>query len=35
MTIAFVISLAMNFGSYWFSDKIILTMYHAKEVTSA
>lgn len=33
MTIAFVFSLIMNFGSYWFSDKIILKMYRAKEVT--
>lgn len=33
MTIAFIFSLAMNFGSYWFSDKIILSMYRAKQVT--
>lgn len=33
LVIAFVISLGMNFFSYWFSDKIILTMYGAKEVT--
>ncbi|MCL4551422.1 MAG: zinc metalloprotease HtpX [Bacteroidetes bacterium] len=33
MMIAFVISLAMNFGSYWFSDKIVLAMYRAHEVT--
>jgi heat shock protein HtpX len=33
MMIAFVISLAMNFGSYWFSDKIVLTMYRARQVT--
>lgn len=33
MTIAFVMSLMMNFGSYWFSDKIVLMMYRAKEVT--
>jgi heat shock protein HtpX len=32
MTIALVISLIMNFGSYWFSDKIVLKMYRAKEV---
>lgn len=30
MTFAFIIALAMNFGSYWFSDKIVLGMYHAK-----
>jgi len=33
MTIALVFSLIMNFGSYWFSDKIVLKMYRAKEVT--
>jgi len=33
MTIAFIFSLIMNFGTYWFSDKIILAMYKAKEVT--
>jgi len=32
-TIALVIALAMNFGSYWFSDKIVLRMYGAQEVT--
>lgn len=30
---AFILSLAMNFGSYWFSDKIVLTMYGAHQVT--
>jgi heat shock protein HtpX len=33
MTIAFIFALVMNFGSYWFSDKIVLSMYRAKEVT--
>jgi len=33
MTIAFVFALLMNFGSYWFSDKVVLSMYKAKEVT--
>ena len=32
LIIAFVVALAMNFGSYWFSDKIVLRMYKAKEV---
>jgi heat shock protein HtpX len=32
MQIAFVIALAMNFFSYWFSDKIVLRMYGAQEV---
>jgi heat shock protein HtpX len=25
----------MNFGSYWFSDKIVLGMYHAREVSES
>jgi heat shock protein HtpX len=29
---AFVFAIAMNFGSYWFSDKIVLRMYSAQEV---
>ena len=29
---AFVIAVVMNIGSYWFSDKIVLRMYHAQEV---
>lgn len=33
MMVAFLISLVMNFGSYWFSDKIVLKMYRAHEVT--
>lgn len=33
MTIAFVMALVMNFGSYWFSDKIVLKMYRAQPVT--
>lgn len=33
MMIAFLISLALNFGSYWFSDKIVLTMYRAHQVS--
>ena len=28
----FMFALVMNFGSYWFSDKIVLSMYGAKEV---
>jgi len=30
---AFIFSLAMNFFSYWFSDKIVLRAYKAKELT--
>ena len=29
MTIAFVLAFVMNVGSYWFSDKIVLSMYGA------
>ena len=31
--IAFIFALGTNFFSYWFSDKIVLKMYRAKEVT--
>jgi len=33
MLMAFFLALVMNFASYWFSDKIVLSMYRAKEVT--
>ena len=33
MMIAFVMAMGMNFVSYWFSDKIVLAMYRAKEVS--
>ena len=33
MYIAFVLAIIMNFGSYWFSDKIVLAMYKAQEIT--
>jgi len=32
MIFAFGLALVMNVGSYWFSDKIVLRMYRAKEV---
>jgi heat shock protein HtpX len=35
MVIAFVIALAMNFFSYWFSDKIVLAAYGAKAIDEA
>ena len=35
MMAAFAFSLLMNAGSYWFSDKLVLMMYRAKEVTEA
>jgi len=31
LTIGLIFALGMNFGSYWFSDKIVLAMYRAKE----
>jgi heat shock protein HtpX len=31
MIIAFGMAVILNFGSYWFSDKIVLRMYHAEE----
>ena len=30
---AFILAALMNFFSYWFSDKIVLRMYGAKEVS--
>ena len=33
MIIAFGIALVMNVGSYWYSDKIVLRMYHARIVS--
>ncbi|MGH7478048.1 MAG: zinc metalloprotease HtpX [Candidatus Methylomirabilales bacterium] len=35
MMIAFLFALLMNFGAYWFSDKIVLRMYRARQVTEA
>lgn len=35
LTIAIVFSALFNIGSYWFSDKVILRMYKATEVTPA
>lgn len=32
-TFAFAIAIGMNFFSYWFSDKIVLKMYRAKEIS--
>lgn len=33
VVIAFIIATVMNFGAYWFSDKVVLKMYRAREVT--
>jgi heat shock protein HtpX len=35
MVFAFGLAIVMNVGSYWFSDKIVLRMYGAREVTEA
>lgn len=35
MMMALVMAGIMNLGSYWFSDRIVLAMYRAKEVTEA
>ena len=35
MVFAFGLAVVMNVGSYWFSDKIVLRMYKAREVTEA
>lgn len=32
MVIALALAAVMNFGSYWFSDKIVLRMYQAREI---
>ena len=32
-TFALILAAAMNLGTYWFSDKIVLAMYRAREVT--
>jgi len=35
MIMAFGLAVVMNVGAYWFSDKIVLRMYQAREVTEA
>ncbi len=35
LTIAFIFAIIMNFGSYWFSDKIVLAAYGARPVSEA
>jgi heat shock protein HtpX len=35
MTIALIFTFGMNFVAYWFSDKIVLRMYGAREVTES
>ena len=33
MVLAFFLAGIMNLGSYWFSDKIVLAMYRAQEIS--
>ncbi len=35
LTIAFIFAIIMNIGSYWFSDKIVLAMYKAKQINES
>ncbi|MFN4266123.1 MAG: zinc metalloprotease HtpX [Aquabacterium sp.] len=35
MMLALVVALGMNFFSYWFSDKMVLKMYNAREVNAS
>jgi len=35
LMMALVLAAVMNFGSYWFSDKIVLSMYRAQPVGPA
>src|SRR5919108_1102912 len=35
MLVGLLIALVMNFGSYWFSDKIVLAMYGAQPISEA
>jgi len=35
IVISLIIALVMNFGGYWYSDRIVLAMYDARPVTSA
>lgn len=35
IVIAFGLALIMNVGSYWYSDKIVLRMYQARELSES
>ncbi|MFP4391655.1 MAG: zinc metalloprotease HtpX [Desulfohalobiaceae bacterium] len=34
LMLAFILAIAMNVGSYWYSDRIVLSMYKAQEVSA-
>ena len=34
MVLAFGLAIVMNVGSYWFSDRIVLAMYRARELSA-
>jgi heat shock protein HtpX len=34
MILAFILAVALNFGAYWYSDKIVLKMYRAREINN-
>ncbi len=35
VVIAFIVAMVLNFGSYWFSDKLVLKMYRAREASQS
>ena len=35
MMLALVVAVGLNFFSYWFSDKLVLKMYNAREVDAS
>jgi heat shock protein HtpX len=35
MVLAFVLALVMNFFTYWYSDRVVLKMYRARQITEA
>jgi heat shock protein HtpX len=35
MFLAFLFAIVMNFGTYWFSDKVVLGMYSAKQIAES
>jgi heat shock protein HtpX len=35
VVVAFIFAMVLNFGSYWFSDKLVLRMYQAQPVTES